>query len=214
LAEAIRPFAVRVDSLKRDPNNTNLHGDGDLPTTANSLRRFGQRPSGLIEFDPETRIIKVGSGRHEAAETILAWKWIAAVPSDLGKSELKAFAIVHNRSGRLSDVNLDELERQLAELSSELPDFDQSDTGWEKERLQALKAGDFEKAHDFAPKKPKPDPEAGPSEYTAVHKIILSCPNERFHSDLIDAIEKNNAGDPTKLGKLMKNIEYTAPNVD
>lgn len=50
--------------------------------------------------------------------------------------------------------------------------------------------GDVETAHGFAPKKPKPDSDGGPSEDEAVTKIILNCPNETFQADLIDAVEK------------------------
>ena len=53
-------------------------------------------------------------------------------------------------------------------------------------------------------------------EYAAVFKIILSCPDESFHKQLIDALEKNNAGDPAAgpiLGRLLKGVEFTAPNV-
>src|SRR5262245_22414680 len=88
IAPHLRPFAVAIDSLKRDPNNARAHDDGDLTTTANSLKRFGQQH--LIHFDPKTRIIKVGNGRHEAAAMVLQWKYIAAVPSNLSANELRA----------------------------------------------------------------------------------------------------------------------------
>src|SRR5690606_36143176 len=63
IAPALRSFAVSIDSLKRDPRNARRHADEDLQSTAASLKRFGQQH--LIQFDPQSRVIKVGNGRHE-----------------------------------------------------------------------------------------------------------------------------------------------------
>lgn len=200
IAPYLRPFAVRTDSLTRDPRNTNLHGEKDLPTTAGLLKRFGQRD--LLKFDAD-RVVKIGNGRHECASDPrfgLNWTYVAAVPEDLTAAELKAFAIGHNRSGRRSDTNVEELERQLEELAVELPDFADVDVGWSDDELAALVDGDFEAAHDFAPKRPKPDPPAGEQEYPSVFKIIITCRDEAHQAELIREFER-------------KGYEFTAPNV-
>jgi hypothetical protein len=200
IAPYLRPFAVRADSLTRDPRNTNLHGDKDLPTTASLLKRFGQRD--LLKFDAQ-RVVKIGNGRHECATDPrhgLNWRYVAAVPEDLSAAELKAFAIGHNRSGRRSDTNVEELERQLEELESELPDFEDLDIGWSEDELEALADGNFEAAHDFAPKPPPKDPPAGEQQYPSVFKIILTCRDEAHQAELIREFER-------------KGYEFTAPNV-
>lgn len=114
IAPALRVFAVRIESLVRDPRNARLHDEGDLPATAASLRRFGQQH--LVHFEPQTRVIKVGNGRHEAAETLLGWKWIAAVPSNLTPDELRAFALADNRTAEKSRWDFDALEDELEAL--------------------------------------------------------------------------------------------------
>lgn len=113
-----RAFAVRTDSLKRDPANARVHGEADLPSTMNSLRRFGQQH--LLHCDPETRVIKVGNGRHEAAERLAEtdprWKYIAALPSNLPANELRAFALADNRTAEKSKWDPDALRREIDAL--------------------------------------------------------------------------------------------------
>lgn len=116
IAPHLRAFAVRVDSLVRDPNNARLHGEEDLPATAASLQRFGQQH--LLQFEPQSRIIKIGNGRHEAAERILGWTWIAAAPSNLSAEELRAFALADNRTAEKSAWDIQALEHELDALQN------------------------------------------------------------------------------------------------
>jgi hypothetical protein len=76
--------------------------------------------------------------------------------------------------------------------------------GFDDMQLQALADGDFEAAHGFVPKKPPAEPEGGEQEYVAVFKVILSCPTENFHRELIDALEKNNTGDAAGSANLLR----------
>jgi len=193
-----RQFAVPIDSLKRDPENAKLHTDRDLPQTAASLKRFGQQH--MVHFDPATRTIKVGSGRHEAGQTILGWKWIAAVPSNLSPAELEAFGLADNLTADNSEYDIEVLRRKSDELKIELPDLDLGEFGLTTEALDALDDGDFESAHRFAPKKPDEEPPGEEQSYPAVFKLIVICSGEKDQTAKIKKLEE--------LG-----WEFTAPNV-
>jgi hypothetical protein len=88
--------------------------------------------------------------------------------------------------------------------------------GIRQQQLKALGEGDFEAARGFAHRKPPAEPEGGEQDYAAVFKVILNCPTESFHRELIEALEKNTAGDaaaPAMLARLLEGVEFTAPNV-
>jgi hypothetical protein len=201
IAPAFRHLAVRADSVKRNPRNARLHGDRDLPSTAASLKRFGLRRP--LEFDPKTRVLEVGNGRHEAATDPrwgLNWKWIAAVPCDLPEAERLAYGIVDNRTGEQSEWDTEALREIEEELSTSLPDFDLGDYGLSADDIEALENGDFEKAHGFAPKPPAKEPAGGEQTYASVFKLIITCRDEKHQSELIREFEQ-------------RGFEYTAPNV-
>ncbi|MDB5296851.1 MAG: hypothetical protein JWO31_2834 [Phycisphaerales bacterium] len=197
LHPAIRAFAVRTDSLTRDPRNARRHDDRNLKAIAASLRENRQQPSGVLTFDPATRQIKVGSGRHEAATDPrwgLNWRWIAAVPSDLPPAELKRYALADNRTSELGAWDAAEVERQLAELAEELDGFDAGDSlGISDAELDALLKGDVEAAHGFgatpaakAPPEPPPAPPAGEQTYQAKWLVVVQCRDEAHQAELID----------------------------
>ena len=203
LHPAIRCFAVRTDSLKRDPENARRHGERNLLSTANSLRRFGQQASGVILFDPASRTIKVGSGRHEVATDAkwgLNWPWIAAAPSNLSVAELKAMAIADNRTAELADWDADTLERQLAELGEDLETFDAGDVGFDAKELDALLNGKVVDAHGFVPPKPKKAPAAEDETFEPQWKVIIHCTGEAQQADLIEECER-------------RGLNYSAPSL-
>jgi ParB-like chromosome segregation protein Spo0J len=145
IAPALRGFAVAVDSLYRDPNNARAHDEPDLSTTAASLADFGQQH--LVHFESSSRIVKVGNGRHEAAEKILKWKWIAAVPSNLDATKLRAFALIDNRTAEKSRWDHDRLADELdalADLDVNLDGLGFADVDMEEieKSLQNVAAGD------------------------------------------------------------------------
>lgn len=115
IAPALQRFAVRIDSLKLDPENARSHGTEDQATTRNSLKEFGQQH--LIHFDEQSRVVKIGNGRLMGARE-LKWAYVAAIPSNLPPERLKAFAIVDNRSGELAGWIKQQLEQQVPELQN------------------------------------------------------------------------------------------------
>lgn len=198
----IRRFAVRVDSLKRDPDNARLHNERNLRSVANSLRKYGQQPL-LLSFDPQTRVIKVGNGRHTVATDPkwgLNWTWIAAAPSNLSAAELKAFALADNRTAELAEWDPDVVQRQMKELEAELAGFDADELGFDVKELDGLVKGDFEAAHGFTPPKPKKEREKKPdTDFAPKWLLIVQCTSEQQQAELIEEMEK-------------RGIECTAPS--
>jgi ParB family chromosome partitioning protein len=162
IAPHLRPFAVPVPSLKRDPRNARKHGENDLAKTAASLKRFGQQE--LLQFEPETRVLKVGNGRHEIAAETLGWKWVAAVPSDLPAADLKAFAIAHNKTGELAGWDREELLRQVESVRSSIDldalGFDEAEIDKLAEDIKTSIAGPLEegKEKNFGPARAESQP--------------------------------------------------------
>lgn len=108
-----RTMAVRMDSLKRDPNNLRRHDDGGIENKAASLRRFGQvKP---IHYHAESRVLLDGNGRHEAIERHLGWTYVAAVPIDLPWEEAVALALVLNKTGDDSSFDFERVQQKVRE---------------------------------------------------------------------------------------------------
>jgi len=202
----LRSLAVPIESLTPDPRNARVHGEQNLAAVAASLKLNGQQKPISVDANG---VILAGNGTWTAAKS-LGWKHIARVRSELTGARARAWAIQDNRSSELAEWDQAELELQTKEITESLEGLSITDLGFSDEQLKAMLVGDIEIAHGFAPKKAKPEPEGGPSEYAAVYKIIITCPHGRFHGELIAAIEKC---DGPALAKLMKNIEFTAPNV-
>lgn len=193
----IQRYAVRVDSLVPDPDNARLHPQRNLDAIAASLKKYGQQPL-LLTFDPSTRVVKVGNGRLRVATDPkygLNWTWVAAIPSNLPAAELKAFALADNRTAELAEWDPDVVARQLEELEDELDGFAALDVGFDAGELDALLAGDTDKAHGFAPAKPKPPspPPGGdptkPVTYQPKWLVIVTCGSEQEQAKLIDEFE-------------------------
>lgn len=187
IPEYFRPFAVPVDRLIRDPRNAREHDETDLPTTANSLKRFGQQH--VIHYEPGTRIIKVGNGRHEAAQTILGWKWIAAVPNNLSTNELRAFALADNRTAEKSRwgeglaIEMDALE----ELGVGIDDVGFSDVDLEELEEFGADAGDESNDSGGSGKGGGSGGGSG-SGYAQRFAVIVDCRDEDHQGDLLERL--------------------------
>jgi ParB-like chromosome segregation protein Spo0J len=212
IAADLRPLAVAIDSLTPDPHNARLHGEKNRAAVAESLRLNGQLKPITVDADG---VILTGNCTWETAKS-LGWKYIARTRTELRGAKARAWAIQDNRTAELAEWDQDELQRQSDQIAAELDGVTLESLGFDEAQLKALGEGDFEAAHGFAPKKPPAEPEGGEQDYAAVFKIILSCPTEDFHRELIEALEKNTAGDAAAaavLARLLKGVEFTAPNV-
>lgn len=188
IAPHFRIYAVPVSSLKRDPENAREHGEDDLPSTAKSLADFGQQE--LIQYERDTRVVKIGNGRHEAAERILGWKYIAAAPSNLSPERLKAFALVHNRTAEKSRWNWDALQKNLDEMAD--LDVDLSAYGFSGDDLQQIEADleSMESDGGTIPlrRKPRRKEGAGGGSDRETWGVFITCRDEKHQRELIETL--------------------------
>lgn len=190
IAPHLQPFAVAVASLTLDPNNAREHDKKSIASKAATLRDFGQQE--LIQFDPETRIVKVGNGRLAAATRVLEWKWIAAVGSTLPAAKLRAFALAHNRTGETSGWNMEALQRELDALrdeqdDGELEEVQLDEMGFGEDDLEDLQADAQRKT---ASKQTAVDAKKSESVEGTTFQVVLSCNNERHQTDILRSIEE------------------------
>lgn len=188
IAPHLRAFAIEASALCRDPDNARRHGSDDLRSTAASLARYGQRA--VLWFDRETGVVKVGNGRHEAAESYLGWRYVAALPWDGTPDALRAFALVDNRTAELSSWDPERLRAEVdAILGSDEPDalppldlIGLCDEGLEEvEAMLAFRA---------RPKAPQVEAKPAPAEDLSV---TLKCESAGQRDRLLAAIHRLDA---------------------
>jgi len=114
ITEALRPFAVRLDTLKPLSGNPRAHPEKNRGIIKGSLERFLQVKPIVLASDGVTII--AGNGTYAQA-VMLGWESIAAVRSHLSGQEALAYAIADNKAGDESHWADDLLEKTLAELS-------------------------------------------------------------------------------------------------
>jgi hypothetical protein len=212
IAADLRALAVAIDSLKPDPHNARLHGDKNRAAVADSLRMNGQLKPITVDADG---VILTGNCTWETAKS-LGWKFIARTRTELRGAAARAWAIQDNRTAELAEWDVDELQKQSEQIAAELDGVTLESLGFDDEQLKALDGGDFEGAHGFAPKKPAEEPVGEEQTYNPLFNLIIKNLTEPQQRELLDALEKNNAGDagaPAVLGRLLKGLEFSAPNV-
>lgn len=129
---AVQVETVGIDEVFQDPANVRKHGDRNIETIANSLRRFGQQKPIIVDA---SGMIVAGNGTHEAAKRI-GWTSIRIVRSGLQGAERTAYAIADNRSAELAEWDEPSLLAQLQLLG----DVDLSALGFDEVDLSVLSA--------------------------------------------------------------------------
>jgi DNA modification methylase len=107
--------ALKISSLKLDPNNARTHDNANLEAIAGSLTQFGQRKPIVID---QNNVVVAGNGTVTAAQS-LGWKEIQAVrvPADWDADRIKAFALADNRTAELAQWDTSILNLQIQELT-------------------------------------------------------------------------------------------------
>ena len=147
ISPALQSFAVPIGDLVPDRQNVNTHPQRNMEVITESLRKFGQQAPVVYVLKKTKKTVIKGNGLLAAAKG-LGWKEIAAVKSDLDGNDATAFAIVDNRSAKLSEFDDALLAAQLQEL--EEMEFDISCAGFSDEELQEL----VESVEDDRPGRP------------------------------------------------------------
>jgi ParB-like chromosome segregation protein Spo0J len=96
---ALRPFAVRCDSLNFDADNALIHGDEDLDAIGGSIEEFQQDQPIVVQA--EGRIVRKGNGRLKAVMRA-GKEYIAAIIIEEEDARAEARALADNQSGRIA----------------------------------------------------------------------------------------------------------------
>lgn len=172
IIEDLRPLAVPIESLTRDPRNARVHDDRNLGSILRSLERFGQRKP--VVLNRRTGSLLAGNGTLTAALG-LGWTHLAAVRVDDDPHTASGYAIADNRTAELAAWD----DEVLAELLQELEGTDVAlgDVGFTTEELAELVTGatdDKEAPEDAPASKPprKPKSKAGRVYALGPHRVI------------------------------------------
>ena len=133
IIDQLKPLAVPIDSVKADPQNARLHNEANKKAIKKSIEGFLQRKP--IVVNKNTGIIEAGNGLYQEMKDLGATE-IAAVFVDDDDNQAKAFAIMDNRSGELSEWDLPNLKDVLQELDSGALDMDL--TGFNEMAIEQL----------------------------------------------------------------------------
>jgi len=132
IIESLKPLAVPIDSVRKDPRNARLHPERNLETIKKSLSHFGQRKPIVVN---QEGIIEAGNGLWKSAKQ-LGWTEIAVVRVEDTPEDATAFAIMDNQSALLAEWDLPQLKDQLLELDTGA--FDMDLTGFDVKEIEAL----------------------------------------------------------------------------
>jgi len=124
----LRPIG-QIRPYEKNPR----HNDAAVDAVCESIRQFGWRQP--IVVDPDGMIM-VGHARYKAALKLGLEKVPVHVATDLMPEQIRAYRIADNRSGELSEWDLDLLPIELSELQA--ADFDLSILGWSEDDLAKL----------------------------------------------------------------------------
>ena len=133
IAEALKPLAVPVNSVRPDPRNARAHDERNINTISKSLEIYGQRKP--VICNSKTKIIQAGNGLWTAAKE-LNWDKIAVVFVDDNEEIARAYSLMDNQSGLLSEWDLPVLKDTLELLDNGA--FDMSETGFTSEEIEDL----------------------------------------------------------------------------
>lgn len=149
IAEQLRPLAIPVADLVRDPANARLHPDKNMAAVKASLRTYGQRKPVVVKRDG--MVVEAGNATL-AAGLALGWTHIAAVVIDDDPLTATGYSLADNRSAALAEWDDVVLARLLVDLREE--DVDLIHLGWDDAEVEAL-------LRDVAPEPEGEDPGAG-----------------------------------------------------
>lgn len=129
-AKQLLPLLVPLDSLTLDEENARLHPERNLQAIERSLREFGQTKPVVVKDG----IVYAGNGLVSAAMRV-GWTSVAAVDvSHLTKAQARAYGLMDNKSGDLSEWDFQRVSDILKELPGELLDL----TGFESFEREPL----------------------------------------------------------------------------
>lgn len=128
---------VDIAELRPDEANARAHPEKNIETLCDSLKAFGQQKPIVVG---EGNVVLAGNGLLAAAKQ-LGWKQVAIVRTKLKDEQARAYALVDNRSGELSEWDWESLGRELEALQE--VGFDLATIGWQKHETDLILAAEF-----------------------------------------------------------------------
>lgn len=127
-----------LDSIKPYERNPRIHGPA-IDAVAKSIEQFGFRQPIVVDADG---VIIVGHARFHAAVKLAINRVPVHVATDLTADQVKAYRIADNKTGELSEWDLQLLGLELQDLKA--ADYDLSALGFDADELAELIADPFE----------------------------------------------------------------------
>ena len=138
---ALKVEYARTDSLVPYANNAKIHEESQIEQIANSIEEFGfNDPIGVwTNKEGQTEIIE-GHGRVLAAKRLGIEQVPVVYLDHLSDAARRAYTHVHNQLTLVSDLDMDIIESEIAEL----PEFD-----WDALGFDGLLDGDIPSSEDI-----------------------------------------------------------------
>lgn len=115
--------SMKIDEVKPYPNNPRNNDDG-VEAVANSIKEFGWQQPIVVDKD---NVIIVGHTRYKAAKKLGMDKVPVVVASNLSPEQVKAYRLADNKTGELTDWDMNLLDDELGDIA----DIDMSDFGFD-----------------------------------------------------------------------------------
>ena len=133
IAEGLKPLLTDIKNIKPDPRNARKHPIKNLDAIKLSLETYGQRKPIVVNAQNDT--IEAGNGLYLAA-VALGWDKLAVVYVNDDDTTQKAYSLMDNQSGLISEWDLPNLKDLLTELDTGA--FDMDVTGFSTEEIEDL----------------------------------------------------------------------------
>lgn len=134
---------VDINTIFIDPSNARKHPQKNMDAIKGSISKFQQVEPLVVQ--KSKKIIIGGNGRYQAMKE-LGFKEVQIVEVDLTDTQAAALAISLNRTGELSEWDLDVLPDLL--LSLQQDDFDLASIGFDDSYLNNFKEIDPPEIND------------------------------------------------------------------
>lgn len=119
----MKVIEMDISEVKPYENNPRIN-EGGVEATANSIKEFGWQQPLVVDKD---HVIIVGHTRLKAAEKLGLKKVPVVVAGGLSEDQVKAYRLADNKTGELSDWNIDMLEIELGGIE----ELDMGDFGFD-----------------------------------------------------------------------------------
>jgi len=179
--ESLTIKRIPIDSLHLDPANARLHGERNLTSISDSLKRFGQAEPLVVQAS--TGRVIGGNGRLEVMRQ-LGWTECDVVELDVDGIEATALGITLNRSAETATWSNEILACLLSELRDEGALDGVGFNSTEIDELLSELAQDAKDIDDPGPGAPPAIPVTRPGDLWVLGEHRILCGDSTAHGDV------------------------------